>query len=274
MPEMSATVKAEALQFDVVIGNPPYQKSKYSDFYVCFVRKAAECLKEGGYFSMIMPAKGANPMSRAQAALSECGWNSIELGMEGYFPNVATVIGHYRGEKGSAKDKLTVVIGSDKLEVDRGTVLPLGTTDLLAYSVVAKIFGYGGKMPFYRTKQEPAKNYVYVSRMIGTWHPAKNKGGPYALQAFVNDCPGNFDGGFLSCKSLEQAEQFAWLMSRSLVMRFAVNQCARAAFIPPLFWSLTPDLVECKDDEDIYKLLGFTKEEQDYIKSWEIEAYK
>ena len=260
--------------FDVVIGNPPYQKSKYSDFYVCFVRKAAECLKEGGYFSMIMPAKGANPMSRAQAALSQCGWNSIELGVERYFPNVATVIGHYRGEKGSAKSKLTVVVGDDTLEVDRGTVLPLGTTEPLAYSVVAKIFGYSGKMPFYRTKQEPAKNYVYVSRMIGTWHPAKTKGGPYALQAFVDKCPGNFDGGFLSCDSIEQAEQFAWLMSRSLVMRFAVNQCARAAFIPPLFWSLTPDLVKCKTDKDIYKLLGFTKEEQAYIKSWEIETYK
>lgn len=262
------------MQFDVIIGNPPYQKSKYSDFYVCFIHKAAECLKEGGYFSMIMPAKGANPMSRAQSALDKCGWSSIELGVEKYFPNIGTVIGHYRGFKGSATNKLEVVVGADTLEIERGTVLPLGTTDKLAYSVVAKIFNQSGKMPFFRTKKEPAKNYVYVSRMIGTWHPTKSKGGPYALQAFINECPGNFDGGFLNCDSLEQAESFAWSMSRSLVMRFAVNQCARAAFIPPMFWSLTPDLRDCNNDEDIAKALGFTESEQNYIKQWDAEGYK
>lgn len=262
------------MQFDVVIGNPPYQKSKYSDFYVCFVRKAAEFLREGGYFSMIMPAKGANPLSRAQKPLAECGWNQVELGVEKFFPNIATVIAHYQGVKGSTNDKITVVIGDETLEVSKGTVLPLGSQDKLAYSVVSKIFGGEAKMPFYRTKQEPDKNYVYVSRMIGSWKPDKTRGGAFCLKAFVNECPGNFDGGFLDCESEDQANQLVWLMTRSLVMSFAVNQCARAAFIPPLFWSLTPDLTRCKTDEDIFEVLGFTEEEKSYVKQWAVETYK
>ena len=263
-----------SMEFDVVIMNPPYQKSKYSDFYVSFIRQAAKLLKEGGYFSMIAPAKGANPFSRAQSPLSECGWDHIELGIEKYFPNIETVIGHYQGIKGTLNDKLTVVLSDDSFQVKKGTVLPLGSNDKLEYSIIAKIFGKDAKMPFYRAKQEPPKNYVYVSRVIGSWKPDKTKSGAFCLKAFVNECSGRFDGGFINCDSKEQADQLVWAMSRSLVMTFAANQCVKAGFVPPLFWSLTPDLIDCETDEDTFEVLSFTQEEKDYIKQWAIETYK
>jgi len=260
------------MQFDVVIGNPPYQKSKYSDFYVCFIRKSAELLKEGGHFSMIAPAKGAQPLSRAQKPLQMVGWNRVEFGVESYFPNIGTVIANYVGTKGESNSKLQVVVENNVVEVERGTVFPLLAQDATAYSIVRKFFAFTQKMPFTR-KVVPDGDYVYVSRLIGTWHPAKDKGGPYAMRAFVNEAPEQNDGGFLVAPTAKEAEHYKWVITRSLALRFIVNQCVRATFIPPMFWELTPDLLSCANDDEIFKRLGFTETEINYIKTWESTTY-
>jgi len=263
-----------AMKFDVVIGNPPYQKSKYSDFYVCFMRKAVELLKDGGYFSMIAPSKGAQPGSRAQKPLKELGWNFVEFGIESYFPNIGTVIAQYCGVKGSSLDTLELSVKGTRSTVQKGTVFPLTSRDQLAYSIVAKIFSHESKLPFVRQKEAPKGKYLYVSRIIGTWHPAKIKGGSYALKAYKCEAPEQNDGGFIICQTEEQVERANWAVTRSLVMLFAVNQCGRAAFIPPMFWSLSPDILECSSDEETFDMLGFTAEEVDYINKWAAEVYK
>lgn len=262
-----------AMQFDVIIGNPPYHKNKYSDFYVCFLRKVEEFLKPGGYFSYLMPAKGVNPGSRARPVLQSLGWNKVEIGVERYFPNIGTVIAEYSGIKGSQPDKVIAVVDGQEYPVKGDTVLPLTNAGPLDVSITRKIFACKSKMPYTR-KEAPAGDYVYVSRMVATWHPNKPKGGRYALQATVNQSRTKPDGAFVSCSSAAEAEHIKHMVTRSLVMRYAINQCGKAAFIPPLFWSLSPDLRSCTSDEDTFKLLGLTKDEISYLKSWETEAYQ
>ncbi len=261
------------MQFDVVIGNPPYHKNKYSDFYVCFMQRAADLLKDGGFFSMIAPAKGAQPLSRAQKPLELLGWDRVEFGIESYFPNIGTVIANYVGVKGKKSNSITVKLKGNQFDAPKGTVFPLDSHDRVAYSAIAKIFGAADKMPFLRQKTEPSGKYLYVSRLIGTWHPDKPKGGPYALKAFKNEAPEQNDGGFLVFEADAKVEHAAWVVTRSLVMRFAVNQCGKSAFIAPMFWGLMPNLLSCKDDNDTFVVLGLTPEEVDYIKSWEQVTY-
>jgi SAM-dependent methyltransferase len=260
------------MQFDVIIGNPPYHKNKYSDFYVCFLRKVEEFLKPGGYFSYLMPAKGVNPGSRARPVLKSLGWSRVEVGVEKYFPNIGTVIAEYSGVKGSNPHVVEAVVNGEVYPVLDDTVLPLTDGDPLTVSLTRKIFAHSDKMPYTR-REAPNNDYVYVSRMVGTWHPSKPKGGRYALQATVNTSRSKPDGGFVSCASREEADKVQWLVTRSLVMRFAINQCGKAAFIPPLFWSLSPDLRSCSNDKETFDLLGLTPDEVSYLKSWESAAY-
>jgi hypothetical protein len=261
------------MKFDVIIGNPPYQKGSYSDFYVCFLRRVEKHLKAGGYFSYLMPAKGVNPFCRAHPVLDRCGWQKVELNMERYFTNVGTVIALYSGVKDSESESINVTVDGRSFDVDRGTVLPLTDQDSKAFSIVQKVLGHKDKMPYYRAKSEPGGTYVYTSRMVGSWHPERDKGGAHAHITFVNWCGTAFDGGFIDCDSKEQAEQIQWLISRSLAMRFVVNQCGKAKFIPPLFWSCTPDIRDCKTDDDVFAKLNFTAEEISYLKAWETRVY-
>jgi SAM-dependent methyltransferase len=261
------------MQFDVIIGNPPYHKNKYSDFYVCFLRKVDEFLKPGGYFSYLMPAKGVNPGSRARPVLDKLGWSKVEIGVERYFPNIGTVIAEYSGIKGTEPSVVVATVNGEEYPVKGDTVLPLTNSGPLDVSITSKIFASEVKMPYTR-KTAPANDYVYVSRMVSTWHPDKPKGGRYALQATINESRKKPDGAFVSCDTKEEAEHVQWLVTRSLVMRYAINQCGKAAFIPPLFWSLSPDLRKCSSDEDTFKFLGLTKSEISYLKSWETAAYQ
>jgi len=255
-------------RYTICVGNPPYQKGKYSDFYVCLLRRNGDLLLPGGCFSFLMPAKGVNPGSRLRPVLENLGWNRVEIGLEKFFPTIATVIAEYSGVKGSKPGFVTAVVNGEEFPLDHNTVLPLTNSSPLDVSITRKLFSNENKMPFSR-KTAPVGDYVYVSRMVGTWHPDKPKGGPYALKASVNESRSVPDGAFVPCSSLEEAKHIQWLLTRSLVMRYAINQCGKAAFVPPLFWSLTPDLRQCTSDEDILEFLGLKDSEIEHLKLWE-----
>jgi hypothetical protein len=93
------------------------------------------------------------------------------------------------------------------------------------------------------------------------------------MKAFVNESPEQNDGGFLRADTIKQAEHYRWVITRSLAMRFIVNQCVRATFIPPMFWELSPDILSCVDDNEIFDMLGFTDAEITYVKNWESSTY-
>jgi methylase of polypeptide subunit release factors len=95
------------MQFDVVIGNPPYQKGKNSSFYVQFLKRAEEVLVPGGFFSMLVPSKAALISSKAQKFFTPLGLNLIEFGLESYFPHQGQPIAQFAGVKG--EDRKSVV---------------------------------------------------------------------------------------------------------------------------------------------------------------------
>ena len=99
------------MQFDVVIGNPPYQNpnkgkktangrsSNGSPLWVKFIKKSSELLKNGGTLSILVPSAVTTPKSRGMSAAKGLTLSSVEFNMGVYF-KVGTDISYVTWVKG------------------------------------------------------------------------------------------------------------------------------------------------------------------------------
>jgi hypothetical protein len=102
--------------------------------------------------------------------------------------------------------------------------------------------------------------------MVKRYSPHKPKGGPLGLKVFVNQCGETKDGAFIEC-SETKARKYQNLLTDSPIYRYVSANCLRAAFVPPLFWRQTPDLLGC-DLEEAFKELEITSSEKEAIINW------
>ena len=165
------------MHFDVVIGNPPYQKGKNSIFYVDFINKAADLTKEGGVVTLVTPNRFMLPHTPAsQVILSNFQVEKYWIDVNEHFPTVGTNIGMFKvirsnsGHKGLCDFELSngEVVRLDPREITLPSRLP--TVEGLRRFEVIKTHKH-----FEFVKQQPThENYVYVCRQWKT-----KEGRPY-----------------------------------------------------------------------------------------------
>jgi len=270
------------MKFDVIIGNPPFQKGGNSAFYTLFFRKTRELLAEGGYFSLVSPSKAAAPHTKGYKELAGLGWNAVEYGISEWFPNIDQPIAIYSGrDKSLENPTLEVTFGGETVKVRRGTVLPVqyinptkafqGADISFTLSIFKKFFSAEAPKVLERFEtlpEAPKGPYVYLAKVAWRYHPMKEKGGPYGLHAKVNAHDKYMNGHFLRFDTQNEAENMGWLLSNSLAYRFIAAASCRAKFLPRVLLEETPDLSQYTSDEEVFKYIGLTKKEVDYVNLW------
>lgn len=84
------------MKFDVIIGNPPYQRGKDSNFYVKFIDLAADLLKHKGILSLVIPNRFILPHHPAAVSLKNFRLLEVYVDQNEFFPNVGTKVGRLR----------------------------------------------------------------------------------------------------------------------------------------------------------------------------------
>jgi len=206
--------------------------------------------------------------SKAQKFLHPLGLNLIEFGLESYFPQQGQPIAQFAGVKGCSSDSITVIADGEELKLPRHSVLPVRGATPIAISILNKLFSQPNKMQWEKLKEAPNGHYTYTARVAWGYSEFKPKGGHYAMLTHIDHCDQYFDGRFQRCETPEETECYQWLLSKSRLYRFAVYCCCKATYIPPVFWNLTPNLVHCQTNEDLYAEVGLTADEISYIENW------
>jgi hypothetical protein len=269
------------MQFDVIVGNPPFQNGGNSAFYTKFFAKLETLLAPGGYFSLISPSKAAAKFSKGYKELAKLGWNSVEYGVDSLFPNIEQPMAIYSGSTVDGRsDKLEVIANGVSESFDRDVVLPVQYVGSckqfpdadanLTLSIFEKFFKGGCRLKdrFEVLGEAPKEPYIYLTAIAWRYHPARPKGGPYALLAQLNGHDEYMNGKFVRCKTQKEAKQLHWLLSRSLAYRFVAAASCRAKFLPRVLLEETPVWKDVTTDEALFERLGFTEAEISYINHW------
>jgi len=162
-------------KFDVVIGNPPYQLGKNSNFYVKFIDKAAEVTEEGGQTILITPNRFIMPHTPAsKSLLSNFKVNKMWIDVNKYFPGVGTNIGMFSVTRSMGGHTGTCIVefgDGSQAEIDpRLPNIPSKMPTLEGIKLFDEIKQL--KTFTFTTKQPTHENYVYVCRQ---WKSEKGR---------------------------------------------------------------------------------------------------
>lgn len=256
------------MKFDVYGINPPYNVDNNPNYYIKFIKKGEELLKENGIMAFIIPNRFLDPESSAGKSIHKfIELDKVYPDVKHYFPTIGSNVAAFLGRKVSKpqnKDiEYTFTSTGDSITWNPSNPMPIQATNLKSALIVNKVFNKEGEKLI--TKKEPSsKNFTFIEMNYIRFCHTKPKGGKKSLSTVVN---GNIrNGEYIDMNSKEQAELNSWFLSKSLVGRFCIYCFANA---PQVSWRSVKrmpklDGLEMTDDA-LFEYFGITEEEQKHI---------
>jgi len=248
-------------KFDIMVGNPPYQNGKDSNFYVKFIDKFYQISKEGSTLLYVVPNRFFQPSHKAHKAIVKSDIKIVYHNLNDYFQGISTHIGSFLIEnKKPINSEVLCVFKNEKSIIDINSPLP---TDIRMSSIVYKnlldkIINNSDKVEFSKTKSD-----LYIKRQWKRWNSITEIGGDHVFNIVVSDYNlerDGKDGRWVKCDDLKKME---WYLSKSNIIRFLTKMFASAMNVPPFVWTIIPniDLSNINDNKDLYEFFNLTNEE-------------
>ena len=265
------------MQFDVVIGNPPYQDSstrnKKSKLWPRFVKKSIELLKPGGFISLITPISWATFATKTTAGQRKAILSHVDvLNVEDKndFFSVGVDIAQWSGVKRPYGGQTTIMGESHDFN-DGAWYYP---EQRAMVPIHEKVLAFPTRLPLTRAANHLAAkdcvggdNPIYVSgnKMLFTDKPLEDAGVPKLVAPWSSSPWKRFHTteavGMFNCWMPCSEEEFQTLTKiwDLKVVRFFLSTWAKTAGFTPGIERM-PDLRGMTDSQ-AYKALGLTKEE-------------
>jgi len=263
------------MQFDVVIGNPPYQAPKNANgaknaypLWRRFIIKAQDLLKNGGYVSLLVPSQVAKfheegKSSPALQKTSSLCVTSVCTGMESYF-NVGSEISLITFVKGQQSD--TILLNGGVWDWKSRPWVPTSTLPS-HLSLLNKLF-----MPKARIKFVPQHHrddfIVDVNRSIGCW--GMNRGKNYGMMDLSLVDKRTVHMMVSEFESREE-QQAALLLFASPVYQFLKKMLMFGSDVSFKTLSSLPvpeGWQHIKSSDEVVELFGLTQEETEHVLSY------
>jgi hypothetical protein len=279
------------LKFDVIVGNPPYQKERWVDF----VQTALNNCKQDGYVCMITPTNWvfsyhkAHKMIFANEVVIAC--NDVTSS----FPAIAESIGWFLLKKTIRISDKIPILGKDGAQyvfqpgqfmVARG--LNAVTNDILRkFNTLVKreCFKSNCKVNALREVADDEFRWPVINHIWGTKytnippsHPGQMKvflsrtlvrrGGQRTMKAHV-DLGGemrHLDGFYFLVESEQEALDLEWLIQESRLMRFISGQVDKSQYLSPELRMNIPHLSSpVRTDDELAEYCGLEDAEREYL---------
>jgi hypothetical protein len=257
-------------KYDIVMGNPPFQKGRNAQFYVYFIDLANKIIKDNGYLLYIIPNKILIP-NKANEAIKHFNplfiYHTVN---KDFLPTtISTTICAVICKK-EAFDKETMVeFDNGEMMVDLETPTPTQYNDIKLKKISDKILFGKGKKYLTATKEKPSNAHIYISRVWVRYSPDKPDGGGSHVFK-ISDAPTAGDDGsgkYITIPAGMTKSLLIWVLSRSEALRFITKIYAGAMNVPAFIWDIIPLIpIRTENNTEVYGLLDLNSADVENIK--------
>lgn len=290
------------IEFDAIVGNPPYQESDntstYTNLWSKFVLKSYQLLSKDGHMVMVTPKTWATPKDEKRktdnnlvSKLIQEKSNFINLDECGKYFSVGSTFSYYHITKSTPNDKIELMTNTFHGNVDRKDLLFIKDINYISLSILKKIKNKGffkkekntslvGNISNEKTDVHKYRvQYAFTTeKWSDTKHPLQDKlkiifPNQNSKNYPIFDCgisaPANRGAVYLVENEL-QGNNFVNFCKSKLINFYISQQRFHHGLINTLVISNIPkiDLNKNYTDRDLYNEFDLTEEEIEYIQKY------
>ena len=245
------------MKFNVVVGNPPYQKSGVTlgqgQIYPKFIKQSMNILTENGSLVFITPPTFLKDKIKCING-AQIKW--IMTDVSHHFSVGSTIIAYELIKTHTPIiTQLITVKSSDYIQINYDSLIPVGHMNKISFSVIDKLYSASGDyFDFIRDEKPFPLNAVFIRRQN------RNK---YFNAVLSNDIT-NPNQDYTSAKNPENKKA----LLNSKLFSFIYMCYSTSPFITLGFINKIPvpnEQFKKMSDKEIYEYYGLTEEEINYI---------